>query len=63
MTVMDHNDHRNDLELGSATFDLGLLVEDASRPGEEAKILKDGKERGELRFDMYVLPGRVICGL
>ena len=49
---MDHNDHRNDSELGSATFDLSSLVEDAVKEGVEAKILKDGKERGTLRFDL-----------
>jgi Ca2+-dependent lipid-binding protein len=52
LAVKDHNDHRADIEIGSATFDLGRLAEDATLPGQESKVLRDGKEKGELRYDM-----------
>lgn len=42
--------------MGTATFELGKLNEDATQEGIESKILKDGKERGELRFDVSFYP-------
>ena len=56
LTVFDWNEHRKDSELGAATFDLSKLAEDATQEGIEAKVLKDGKERGELRFDVSFYP-------
>lgn len=56
LTLFDWNEHRRDSELGAATFDLTKLGEDAVQEGIEAKILKDGKERGELRFDLSFYP-------
>lgn len=52
--VMDYNDHRPDGDMGAATFDLSQLAEDGVKEGCEMKILKDGKERGDLRFDVYM---------
>ena len=52
-TIMDHNDHRPDGEMGTVTFELGQLTEDAVKEGNESAILKDGKERGMLRYDLY----------
>ena len=56
LTVFDWNEHRRDSELGAATYDLIKLNEDAVQEGIEAKVLKDGKERGELRFDLSFYP-------
>ncbi|EJD04407.1 tricalbin [Fomitiporia mediterranea MF3/22] len=56
LTVFDWNEHRKDSELGAATFDLSKLGEDAVQEGIETKVLKDGKERGELRFDLSFYP-------
>lgn len=52
MNAMDYNDHRKDSDLGSATFELSKLQEDATLEGLVAPIIRDGKERGELRFDV-----------
>ena len=52
MNVMDYNEHRKDSDLGTASFELSRLQEDASLEGLAAPIYKDGKERGELRFDV-----------
>lgn len=51
-SILDHNEHRKDTELGSASFELSKLTEDASQEGLVSKVLKDGKEKGELKFDM-----------
>jgi Ca2+-dependent lipid-binding protein len=56
LKLLDHNDHRKDTELGTASFELAELAEDATREGIEAKILKDGKERGELLFNLSWFP-------
>ncbi len=53
---MDYNDHRKDFNMGSASFDLSKLQEDATMEGLDAKVLKDGKERGEIRFDLSFYP-------
>ena len=52
MTAMDYNEHRKDSDLGSATFELATLQDDATKEGVTAPINKDGKHRGELRFDV-----------
>lgn len=56
LTVLDYNDHRKDHELGVATFDLSKLLDDATQEGLEERILKDGKDRGHLRFDVSFFP-------
>ncbi|KZT23846.1 tricalbin [Neolentinus lepideus HHB14362 ss-1] len=56
LSVFDYNDHRKNTELGSATFDLSKLQEDATLENLEAEVLKDGKERGTLRFDLSFYP-------
>lgn len=52
LTVMDHNDRRKDTILGAASFELSLLAEDATRDGIVAKVLREGKECGELVFNL-----------
>lgn len=56
LALMDFNDHRKDSEMGSAVFDLSKLREDSTLEGLEAPILKDGKERGMMRFDVTFYP-------
>ncbi|KAL5495683.1 TCB2 [Sanghuangporus weigelae] len=56
LSVYDWNEHRKDSELGAATFDLSKLADDAVQEGIETKVLKDGKERGEIRFDLSFYP-------
>lgn len=56
LNVMDYNEHRKDTKLGSATFDLQKLQDDAVVEGIERHLLKDGKERGLLRFNLSYYP-------
>ncbi|CAE6385055.1 unnamed protein product [Rhizoctonia solani] len=56
LTLLDHNDHRKDTELGIASFELSTLTEDATQEGLIRKVLKDGKERGEIKFDASFFP-------
>ncbi|KZW02621.1 tricalbin [Exidia glandulosa HHB12029] len=55
-TVMDYNDHRKDTEMGVAQFELAQLNEDATREGVSMKIMKEGKERGDLLCDVSYFP-------
>ncbi|KAG8900316.1 hypothetical protein FRB99_006121 [Tulasnella sp. 403] len=52
LTLFDHNEHRKDTPLGTASFELQSLLEDATQECRVVDIFKDGKERGELQFDM-----------
>ncbi|OSD05892.1 tricalbin [Trametes coccinea BRFM310] len=56
LRVWDYNDHRANTDLGFATFDLTVLEQDATQENIEAPILKDGKERGKVRFDVNFYP-------
>lgn len=56
LSLYDYNDHRKNALLSSTSFELGPLVEDATREGIEATLLKDGKERGILRYDVSYYP-------
>lgn len=56
LSVWDYNDHRKNTELGELLFDLNKLAEDAVQEGIEQPILKDGKERGILRYDVSFYP-------
>lgn len=56
LTVFDYNEHRKNTELGSVAFELGNLAEDATQDDLELPILKDGKEKGTLRFDVHYFP-------
>ena len=55
LATMDFNDHRKDFEIGTTTFDLGRLIENPTHENLTEKILKEGKDKGDLRFDMCVL--------
>ncbi|TFK41292.1 C2 domain-containing protein [Crucibulum laeve] len=56
LNLYDYNDHRKNTLLGSATFELSRLLEDSSQEGINTPLLKDGKERGELRYDVTYYP-------
>jgi Ca2+-dependent lipid-binding protein len=53
---MDYNELRKDTEFGASIFDLSKLEEDATQEDLCLPVLKDGKERGELRFDVTYFP-------
>jgi Ca2+-dependent lipid-binding protein len=53
---MDYNDHRQNSLLGSASFALDVLEQDATQEDISRPMLKEGKERGELRFDVNFYP-------
>ena len=52
LSILDHNEHRKDTEVGSVSFDLHSLETDATQEGIVSKVLKDGKEKGELKYDV-----------
>jgi Ca2+-dependent lipid-binding protein len=54
--LWDYNDHRKNTRLGAATFDMAVLQDDASQEGILSPILLDGKERGELKYDITFYP-------
>jgi len=56
LSLWDFNDHRKDTPLGAATFDMNQLAVDSLREGIISPLLKDGKERGELRYDVQYFP-------
>ena len=56
LNIMDYNDHRTNTLMGSASFALDVLEQDATQEDISRPILKDGKDRGELRFDVNFYP-------
>lgn len=54
--VMDYNDHRQNSLLSSASFVLDVLEQDATQDDISRPLLKDGKDRGEVRFDVNYYP-------
>lgn len=56
LTLWDWNSHRPDTELGVANFDLKRLEADANQERVSEQFIKDGKGRGELRFDANFYP-------
>ena len=56
LTVFDYNDHRKNTELGEVVFNMQELQEDATQEGLEKAIMKDGKDKGLLRFDVNFFP-------
>ena len=53
---MDYNDHRPDTALGSVSFALDVLEQDATQEDISRPILKDGHERGQLLFEVNFYP-------
>ncbi|KAK7064548.1 C2 domain-containing protein [Favolaschia claudopus] len=56
LNLLDYNDHRKDFLMGSTSFELAQLQEDATHEGVESPLLKDGKEKGVLRYDVSYFP-------
>lgn len=56
LTVMDYNEVRKDTEIGATLFELAKLDDDATQEDLSLPILKDGKQKGELRFDVLYFP-------
>ncbi|KAG6891051.1 hypothetical protein C0995_014139 [Termitomyces sp. Mi166 len=56
LKLWDYNDHRKDFLMGSTSFELSKLLEDATQEDIRSLILKDGKERGEVRYDVSYYP-------
>ena len=54
--LMDFNDHRKDTALGSVTFSLSKLLEDQTVDDIVSSVLQDGKDNGELRYDVNYFP-------
>jgi Ca2+-dependent lipid-binding protein len=52
LELFDYNEHRKDSAMGFASFELSKLQEDADQENISLSIMKEGKDRGELRFDM-----------
>ncbi|TFL06303.1 C2 domain-containing protein [Pterulicium gracile] len=55
-SIQDFNDHRKNTAMGDSSFELSRLHDDAEQEGVVSPILKDGKERGELRYDLSWYP-------
>lgn len=56
LNLYDYNDHRKDALLGTASFDMAQLQDDATCENINSTLLLDGKERGELRYDVSYYP-------
>lgn len=56
LTVMDYNEVRKDTEIGASIFELAKLDADSTQEDLALPILKDGKQKGELRFDVLYFP-------
>ncbi|KAG0700683.1 C2 domain-containing protein [Suillus ampliporus] len=56
LSLLDYNEHRKDTPLGAATFELQKLLEDATQEGLEIPVLKDGKDKGIVRFNINYFP-------
>jgi Ca2+-dependent lipid-binding protein, contains C2 domain len=56
LSVYDRHQHWKDSVLGSAIFQLSPLVEDAIQGGIHQAFSKDGKNKGELMFDVIYYP-------
>lgn len=56
LNLYDFNDHRKDTLLGTTTFELAQLQEEAVHEGLTSQLLKDGKDRGELKYDISFYP-------
>ena len=56
LTIWDYNEHRKDNELGTVHWELKKLAGESSIEGIVEKVLSEGKERGELKFDVSFFP-------
>lgn len=56
LTVWDYNDRRADNNLGTVSKELASLEENATQEAIQGRLVHDGKERGELRYDVSFYP-------
>ncbi|KAI9511781.1 tricalbin [Russula earlei] len=56
LTVMDYNELLKDTEIGASIFELSKLKEDATQDDLSLPVLKDGKQKGDLRFEVLYFP-------
>lgn len=56
LNVYDYNEHRKDSLLGTTTFKLKTLQDDAAQENITSRLLKDGKDAGELKYDVSYYP-------
>ncbi|GAA5974459.1 hypothetical protein JCM11641_003227 [Rhodosporidiobolus odoratus] len=56
LTLFDYNETRKDSDLGTVSFDLSSLAEDAEQVGLTGEVVYDGKPRGQVRFDLQFYP-------
>jgi Ca2+-dependent lipid-binding protein len=54
--LLDFNEHRKNTALGSVTFPLSKLLDDQTQEDIVSPILQEGKDNGELRFDVNYFP-------
>ena len=55
-TMWDFNDRRPDSKLGTIAKELKSLEENATQEAIQGKLVHDGKDRGELRYDLSFYP-------
>ncbi|KZO90442.1 hypothetical protein CALVIDRAFT_542695 [Calocera viscosa TUFC12733] len=56
LNIMDYNEHRKDMQLGTVTWPMDGLEKDSERDEIVGKIMRDGQERGEIQFDVSFFP-------
>lgn len=56
LKLFDYNEHRKDAEMGVASFDLSKLLEDATLEDITSPILINGKNAGDMKFDVSFYP-------
>ncbi|CED82008.1 Ca2-dependent lipid-binding protein CLB1/vesicle protein vp115/Granuphilin A, contains C2 domain [Phaffia rhodozyma] len=56
LNVFDYNEHRKDNDLGVVDFDLSKLKEDSTMEAISMNVLREGRPRGQLRFDANFFP-------
>ncbi|KJA26087.1 hypothetical protein HYPSUDRAFT_133560, partial [Hypholoma sublateritium FD-334 SS-4] len=54
--VYDYNDHRKDTLMSSASFLFSKLIDDQTHENLTSPLLKEGKTRGEIRYDINYFP-------
>lgn len=54
--VYDYNEYRKDSLIGTATFKLITLQDDATQENITASLLREGKETGGLKYDVSYYP-------
>ncbi|KZT58286.1 tricalbin [Calocera cornea HHB12733] len=56
LNIMDYNEHRKDMQLGTVTWPMDTLEQDAEQDEIVGKIMRDGREMGEIQFDVSFFP-------